>query len=279
MRADTDGDGKITLQELQAIWPGVDEEVFARLDRNNDGVLSAEDRRGKGPEGGKPEKQGRKGPKAGPGPEQAMRGPHAGPGGFGPGPQGPQPQWQMPPAPPAGPPAPPQGFPPQPPRMRLMEKLREADKDGNKEVTFEELSAVVPDLDKAKFDRLDRNGDGVISAADTPKPPEGQGPGPWAGAGPQGPIPPAPGFQGPGPQGVGPMANAPGVGDRRQRLREMFKEADTDGDGKLTFDELSAKFPRMDQERFKRWDRNQDGVISPEDRGAPPEPPRDNQEQ
>lgn len=246
-RADTNGDGKITLEELQAIWPGVDEEIFARLDRNGDGVLSGEDRRGKGMQGPEGER-GAKGPKGHKGPREGK--------GMGPGPMmGPPPACaeggpQMPPPPPGGP----QGR-PEAPRMRLLEKLREADANGDKEVTFEELSAVAPHIDREKFQRLDRNGDGVISAADMPAGPRaGQGFGPNAGQ---------------GPQGIGPNQ------ERGERLRQLFREADTDGDGKLTFEELSAKFPKMDKERFERFDRNKDGFLSREDRQGPPPAPRE----
>jgi Ca2+-binding EF-hand superfamily protein len=41
--ADTDGDGKATLEEVQAAKPGFTDAAFNRLDTNKDGVLSAED--------------------------------------------------------------------------------------------------------------------------------------------------------------------------------------------------------------------------------------------
>lgn len=41
MRADSDGDGVVTLDELRSMR----ENIFSRMDRNNDGVLSEDDRR------------------------------------------------------------------------------------------------------------------------------------------------------------------------------------------------------------------------------------------
>ncbi len=53
----------------------------------------------------------------------------------------------------------------------IMEKFREADKDQNGKVTFEELSVVMPNMTQERFKQFDRNGDGVLSAED-------RGPGP-----------------------------------------------------------------------------------------------------
>jgi len=108
----------------------------------------------------------------------------------------------------------------------VMEKIREADKDQNGKVTFEELSAVMPGLTQEQFKQFDRNGDGVLSAED----------------------------RSPGP------------------MRELFEKADTDKSGTVTFEELKAAKPDVTQEQFKQWDRNGDGVLSPADRPAGPGP-------
>ena len=42
--ADTDGDGKLSLEEAKAAFPKINDEIFAKLDRNGDGFLSPEDR-------------------------------------------------------------------------------------------------------------------------------------------------------------------------------------------------------------------------------------------
>ncbi len=110
------------------------------------------------------------------------------------------------------------------------QRFREADKDGNGEVTFEELQGMLPGLTRDRFDRLDRNGDGMITAADRSE------------ARPASPI-----------------------------LR-MLTEADKDGNGKVTFEEVQAIAPGMTQTRFNRLDRNGDGVLTKAD--APETPGR-----
>lgn len=43
-RADTDGDGQLSLGELQAVRPELTVEQFNRLDRNGDGLIGADER-------------------------------------------------------------------------------------------------------------------------------------------------------------------------------------------------------------------------------------------
>ena len=126
-RADRDEDGKVSYDELASVRPEVTKERFSALDRDADGTLTAKDFGGPG--------------RGGPGARGARRGGPGDPGarggglrdGRGPG---------------------------RPGRMRM------ADKDGNGEVTFEELAAVHPEVTKERFSALDRNGDGVLSRAD-----------------------------------------------------------------------------------------------------------------
>ncbi|MDX9974912.1 MAG: EF-hand domain-containing protein, partial [FCB group bacterium] len=115
----------------------------------------------------------------------------------------------------------------------LKHLLRMADADDNGEVTFAELQALVPELVQEQFDRLDRNGDGVISAADLPSLPE----------------------------------------DPMEWLLRVLREADANGDGQVTFEELQAVAPSVTQEQFDRLDRNGDGVISVEDKPDAPADP------
>lgn len=55
----------------------------------------------------------------------------------------------------------------------LQALMRRADKDGNGSVSFEELQGVSPNVTKEQFQRMDRNSDGVLSEADRPAPPAG----------------------------------------------------------------------------------------------------------
>jgi len=47
-------------------------------------------------------------------------------------------------------------------------------------------------------------------------------------------------------------------------------QADTDHDGKLSFEEAKAAFPNMTEERFKALDKNADGFLTPDERPKPP---------
>lgn len=50
------------------------------------------------------------------------------------------------------------------------------------------------------------------------------------------------------------------------RLAQILNQADANGDREVTFEELSARYPQATQEAFDRLDRNDDGVISGDDR-------------
>lgn len=195
--ADADGDGKVSLDELRAVRPGMTPERFKAMDTDGDGYLTANDR-----------PMGVRAPGDGAGPGGGM-GP-GGPMGLG------------------GP-----GL--------LLQKLREADANADKKVTREELKAVVPDFPKDAFDRMDANDDGVLSADDWP-----MGPG---------------GRRGPGAYGGDPQTRG------GMMLRRML-EADADGDGKVTFEEITKRAPRLPKVAFERLDTNNDGVLSAEDRPA-----------
>ena len=58
---------------------------------------------------------------------------------------------------------------------------------------------------------------------------------------------------------------AQGAGNRAAMMQRL-KQADANGDGKLSFEEARAAFPKLTRERFNQMDRNQDGFLSREDR-------------
>jgi hypothetical protein len=110
--ADTNGDGQVTRDEFLAAAPKIAEQIFAHMDRNQDGVLSADDH-----------PRGRRG---------------------------------------AG-------------------SMREADANGDHQVTYDELVAVDPETTQEQFGEMDRNGDGVLSRDDHPEGGRGRRGGPHGG--------------------------------------------------------------------------------------------------
>lgn len=113
------------------------------------------------------------------------------------------------------------------PKPRMMALLKQADVNGNREVTFKEISAVVPTLSRQHFARFDRNDDGVISEAD----------------------------------------RQARTREKRDR-RALLAKADKDNNKKITFEELKAEVPQLTGQRFARFDRNKDGILSVADRSA-----------
>ncbi|HEO69704.1 MAG TPA: hypothetical protein ENN80_00455, partial [Candidatus Hydrogenedentes bacterium] len=115
--------------------------------------------------------------------------------------------------------------PPPGPREQLLRLLREADFDNDGIVTTRELGVLVPELTMGAFNRLDRNGDGVLSEADLP----------------------------------------PAHVDPAQRLMRLLREADADHDGVVTYAELQGFMPGVSEEQFAGLDTNGDGILSRDD--------------
>ena len=109
----------------------------------------------------------------------------------------------------------------------LHTKIREADTDGDGQVTHEEFMAAVPEIAEQIFKHLDRNEDGVLNPDDHPE------------GGRRGMR---------GPHGVG-----------------SLREADANDDHQVSFEELTAVKPEITQEQFDEMDRNGDGVLSRDD--------------
>lgn len=153
----------------------------------------------------------------------------------------------------------------------------EADTNKDGSLSFEEAQARMKGMTQERFDRWDKDGSGTLSIAELPKRgpegrggdergprgPEGRGP---DGRGPEGRGPDERGPHGPGmhgPDGRGP--GGPG-GPEGRGPGEMLRRADTDKDGKVTLDEFKAAVLADAERRFHEFDRNNDGVLSPEDR-------------
>ena len=199
-QADTNHDGKVTFEEWKAARPNCTQERFNALDRNHDGALTKDDKPATpAGEEARPPLPAQGQAKPGKGAQAAKGERH----------------------------------------QQLLAKLKEADKDNDGKVTFDEAKAVVPKLTQEHFNKLDRNHDGAISAADKPARPAGPGQDP----------------------------------QRRQQMLAKLKAADTNNDGKVTFEEAKAALPNVTQEQFNHFDRNHDGAISAADKPAKPEQP------
>lgn len=101
------------------------------------------------------------------------------------------------------------------------------------------------------FKEADKDGDGKLTLEEfkSIKPPRG----PVPPVPPDKPVPPdgRPGLRGQEPRG--------------QKIIEWLKEADKDGDNKVSYEEIKSIRPHMTEERFKWADTNNDGFITRED--------------
>lgn len=105
----------------------------------------------------------------------------------------------------------------------LDKDLAKADRNDDGRVTLDEARTLFSGMTKFEFDRLDRNGDGVISEADRFE-------GIWD------------------------------VNDRAAGGEAV--SADVNGDGQVTYDELVSVKPGFPRERFDRIDANNDGIVT-----------------
>lgn len=108
---------------------------------------------------------------------------------------------------------------------------RKADKDRDGKVSYEELQTVYPNLQRARFDELDRNNDGVLSIAD---------------------------------RAEAERESKQGVDENLAKLLE----SDANSDGQVTFEELTTAKSGFPREAFDQADRNKDGVITTSDARA-----------
>ena len=132
MAADTNKDGKVSLDEMKTIAPNMTPEKFKALDRNGDGFVSKEDRGGG--------KAGKGGPKAGKGDPKAGQGAKIGQRANAPGKPG----------------------------ANFAERMKKADANNDGKVTYEEMKATAPRLTQERFNAMDKNKDGAITPEDRP---------------------------------------------------------------------------------------------------------------
>ena len=121
------------------------------------------------------------------------------------------------------------------------------------------LSAVVaagPTASAAQTASADPHHPDTILAQATPP----AAPGGMAGQG-QGAQPGQPGMMPPGMMGQGMMGGMPMMGMHGHSMRIMFAIADADGDGALSFEEVTAIHKRI----FDAVDADKDGKVTPEE--------------
>ena len=143
------------------------------------------------------------------------------------------------------------------------ERLRAADKDGDKKITKEEFKAQFPNAPEGAFARADHNKDGVLTAEDR----SAGGP-----RGPKGPNAQKKEAGAPTPKGAA-KADKPAKDAAKKRAAEFaarLKKADTNQDQNVSKEEFKAAFPKATDERFTKLDRNGDGVLNSADRKRPP---------
>ncbi|MCC6491054.1 MAG: EF-hand domain-containing protein [Candidatus Hydrogenedentes bacterium] len=227
-KADVNGDGAVTLEELHTTFPNMPAERFNMMDRNKDGKLTTDEVPQSEAMGGALAK------------EMLKRADTDGNG-----------QLTQEEATAAFPRMTPERFaaldknsdkiltgdelrPPnaQDAATNAMNLIRNADADGNGEITFEEMQQRAPNFTRERFDQMDRNKDGVLSKADRD------------------------GASRPDKQGGH---------EARMDAAKKLKEADANHDGQVTFEEVSAAKPGYPKEAFDAYDSNKDGVLTDAD--------------
>lgn len=133
------------------------------------------------------------------------------------------------------------------PRRQLMQMLMSADTNQDGKASYAEVTTAKPGFAKADFDRIDRDEDGFITAADAPKAPQTTD------------QPKKPGAKAAGNRAA---RLSP---EQRGRLRERMIKADANADGFVSREEARTGLPNVTDERFKAMDRNGDGKLGADD--------------
>ena len=107
-----------------------------------------------------------------------------------------------------------------------------ADKDGDGRVSRAEANAAATERTGEWFDKLDLNKDGYVNSDEMKQARE--------------------------------TRHENMRSDMKQKMEQRFKEADANGDGSLSLDEVQAKMPRM-ADRFAAIDTDKNGLLSKEE--------------
>lgn len=140
-------------------------------------------------------------------------------------------------------------------RREVMQMLMKTDANQDGKTSYAEVTTAKPGYSKTDFDRVDRDKDGFITAADTTRAPE---------------VTDRPKKPGDDTAAAGARA-AKITPEQREKLRARLNKADANADGYVSREEARTGLPNVTDERFKAMDRNSDGKLGPEDApaGAP----------
>ncbi|MCH7959345.1 MAG: EF-hand domain-containing protein [Candidatus Hydrogenedentes bacterium] len=186
--------------------------------------------------------------------------------------------------------------------------MKDADQNGDRQLSFDEASAAMPRMTAERFERMDQNGDGQLTpneihrgrARGGDRDSEGRGRGSrgfeYVDTNGDGQVSyeelttvhpnlPVEGFNRMDEDGNGFLSREELRRDHRRDGEgrqgdpaRRFKQADTNGDGELSYDEFSAIAQRMRRHIFDRMDANGDGAVSREEM-AQHRPPHDGRRQ
>ena len=127
--------------------------------------------------------------------------------------------------------------------------LKNHDGDSNAQLTLAEIQVGKPGFPESAFSALDRDNNGILDTADLGAPPKSD----EAAAGKK------------------PKAKKQAAADspakkKTAKTNGMAPKADTNQDGKVSFEEASAVNPSLTRERFDQRDKNGNGFLDKEDR-------------
>jgi Ca2+-binding EF-hand superfamily protein len=120
--------------------------------------------------------------------------------------------------------------------------VRNADSDANGEVTLDELQASVSRMNADRFARLDGDGDGVLTAEEFPTPRASNRP-----------------------RAARRGSRADSFESQKQAAADLLDDADKDGNGAVTLEEVQAAKPGYPAENFEAKDKDNSGTITSEE--------------